>query len=133
MKIRLLAAVLSGVIAGQAALADPVGVYTVTGTNPDNGPAYEGAVAVERNGATYSVVWLIGDDEFVGTGIGAESVNGSMMFGSAAENDTALTVSYVSEGSFGLALFAEQPNGEWKGVWTYGGSDAIGTEVWTRQ
>ena len=90
-------------------------------------------MAVERNGATYSVVWLIGDDEFVGTGIGAGSVNGSMMFGSAAENDTALTVSYVSEGSFGLALFAEQPNGEWKGVWTYGGSDAIGTEVWTRQ
>lgn len=115
------------------AFADPTGIYNVEGVNPGNGPAYEGSVAVEKNGATYVVVWNVGGEEYIGTAIGAANVNGTITFGDASQNDTALTVSYVSGDSFGLALFAEQENGQWKGIWTYGGSDSIGSETWTPQ
>ena len=115
------------------AFADPTGFYNVEGANPGNGPAYEGSVAVEKNGATYTVVWNVGGEEYIGTAIGAANVGGTITFGDAGENDTALTVSYVSGDSFGLALFAEQENGQWKGIWTYGGSDSIGSETWTPQ
>ena len=114
-----------------AAVADPVGVYDAAGNNPGNGPAYEGTVAIERNGATYTVVWDVGGAKFVGTGVGAANVNGSITFGDAAKNDTAIAVSYVSGNSFGLALFVEQENGSWKGIWTFGGSPKIGNEIWT--
>ncbi len=116
-----------------SAFANPTGIYDVEGANPGNGPAYEGSVTVEKNGATYIVVWNVGGEEYIGTAIGAANVNGILTFGNAAENDTALTVSYVSGDSFGLALFAEQKNGQWKGIWTYGGSDSIGSETWTPQ
>lgn len=119
------------VMVATGAVAGPAGVYDVAGKNPGDGSAYQGAVAVERNGATYTVVWKVGDDEYIGTGVGAASVKGSMMFGDAAENDTAVAVSYVSDATFGLALFVEQANGQWKGIWTYGGSDKIGSETWT--
>lgn len=119
------------VLGMSSAFAGPEGVYDVAGANPGGGGAYTGGVAVERTGATYSVVWRVGNAEYVGTGIGASSVKGSVVFGEAAENDTAITVSYVSGNTFGLALFIEQPNAQWKGIWTYGGSDAIGTETWT--
>ena len=59
------------VLGASAAFAGPVGVYDVSGQNPGDGSRYEGAVAVERNGATYVVVWRVGNDEYIGTGIGA--------------------------------------------------------------
>ena len=114
------------------AMADPVGVFNVAGTNPGGGSGYEGVVEVERTGDTYAVAWRVGDDYFVGTGIGAANVDGTATFGDAATQDNAIAVSYASGSSFGLALFVEQQNGQWKGIWTYAGSDAIGTEVWTR-
>ncbi len=113
------------------ARADPVGVYKVEGSNPGGKDAYTGEVAVERNGDTYTVVWVVGGEEYVGTGLGAASVNGSMVMGKADQRDMALTVSYVSGDSFGLAFFVQQDNGQWKGIWTYGGSQKIGNEVWT--
>lgn len=115
-----------------AAQADPVGVFNVEGTNPGGGSGYEGVVEVERTGDTYAVSWRVGDDYFVGTGIGAANVKGTTTFGDAASQDSAIAVSYASGSSFGLALFVEQENGQWKGIWTYAGSDAIGTEIWTR-
>jgi hypothetical protein len=114
-----------------AASAGPTGVYGVEGQNPGDGSVYTGEVAVERTGATYVVVWRVGNDEYVGTGIGAANSKGMVTFGDAAGNDTAIAVSYVSGDTFGLALFVEQQNGQWKGIWTYGGSDAIGAETWT--
>ena len=115
-----------------AAWADPVGVFNVEGTNPDGGSRYAGVVEVQRTGDTYAIGWRVGDDYFVGTGIGAANVNGTTTFGDAATQDNAIAVSYASGNSFGLALFVEQENGQWKGIWTYAGSETIGTEVWTR-
>ena len=119
------------IAASTSAFADPVGVYHVEGTNPSGSGTYSGEVSVARNGETYTVVWLVGGAEFVGTGLGATSINGSMVMGAADENNITLSVSYVSNNSFGLAFFVEQDNGQWKGIWTYGGSKRIGTEVWT--
>jgi hypothetical protein len=120
-------------LGAQGALAGPVGVYSVEGVNPGGGATYEGAAAVEANGATYTVTWQINGEKFVGTAIGAANVKGSIIFGEAAKNDSALAVSYGSGNSFGLALFVEQDSGQWKGIWTYEGSDAIGSETWTPQ
>jgi hypothetical protein len=51
-----------------AALSDPVGHYMVRGTNP-NGSSYTGEVLVTRTGQTFRVLWRIGRQSFVGTGI----------------------------------------------------------------
>jgi hypothetical protein len=103
-------------LANAAALADPVGQYGVTGTNPGNtGSAYSGTVAVQRTGDTYQVTWLIGGTRFVGTGIGSQDF---------------LAVSYRSKNLNGLALYAGQPDGSWQGIWTYDGGSTIGTEKW---
>ena len=131
MKSACFAVIAFFVLGVSAAFAGPAGVYGVEGKNPGDGSVYTGAVAVEKNGATYTVVWRVGNDEYVGTGIGAASSKGAVTFGDAAENDTAIAVSYVSGDTFGLALFVEQQNGQWNGIWTYGGSDAIGVETWT--
>ncbi len=119
------------VMVTSAALAGPIGDYDVAGTNPGGSPSYDGTVSVDRHGATYVVVWNVGGEEYIGTGVGAANVKGSVVFGDAEENDTAIAVSYISGESFGLALFAEQPNGQWHGIWAYGGSDTIGSETWT--
>lgn len=115
-----------------SAFAGPSGTYEVAGTDPGNVGNYTGTVTVNRTGSTYSVVWSVNGTEYIGTAVGAASVKGTMTFGDAAENDTAIAVSYVSGKSFGLALYAEQENGQWKGIWTYGGSEKIGNETWTR-
>ena len=39
-----------------ALAADPVGTYTVVGTNPGSGSKYAGVVTVEKTGETYRVV-----------------------------------------------------------------------------
>lgn len=117
----------------QAAVAQPIGVYDVVGVNPGDSTPYDGTVAVEINGATYTVIWQIDGEEYIGTAIGAANLKGSIIFGEAVENDAALAVSYGSGDNFGLALFVEQENGQWSGIWTYGGSNAIGSETWIRQ
>jgi hypothetical protein len=104
------------VLAGTAALADPVGRYDVAGTNP-SGSTYSGTVTVQKTGETYKVTWKIGGTQYIGTAIG---------------NDEFLAVSYVSGSDTGLALFGEQGD-EWKGIWTYAGGTKVGTEVWTKQ
>ena len=104
------------VLAGTAALADPVGRYDVQGTNP-SGTTYSGTVTVQKTGDTFKVVWNIGGTQYTGTAIG---------------NDDFLAVSYVSGGSTGLALFGEEGD-EWKGIWTYAGGTKVGAEVWTKK
>lgn len=119
------------VFAVTGAKADPVGVYHVEGSNPGGSGTYEGEVEVARNGDTYTVVWIVGGQEYIGTGLGAASANGSLVMGQADDKDIALTVSYISGDGFGLAFFVKQDNGQWKGIWTYGGSKQIGQETWT--
>lgn len=103
--------------AALAFAADPVGRYLVSGTNPGDGSPYSGTVQVARTGDTYQVVWAIGNERYVGTGIG---------------NHEGLAVSYRSGNATGLALYGAE-DGNWQGVWAYAGSRQLGTEVWKRR
>jgi hypothetical protein len=97
-------------------LADPVGRYTVRGTNPGDGRPYSGEVTVTRTGDTFRVVWLIGNDTYTGTGIGS---------------DDFLAVSYRAGNETGLALYGRRSDGSWNGIWTYAGGRQLGTDRWT--
>lgn len=113
------------------ALAGPEGTYSVEGSDPGTGNVYTGTVTVKRNGQTYAVLWDVDGTEYLGTGLGAADVKGVPTMGPASERDTAIAISYVTSGSFGLTFYVEQPNGQWRGIWTYAGSDRIGSEIWT--
>ncbi|MGI9354472.1 MAG: hypothetical protein ACR2PF_04830 [Rhizobiaceae bacterium] len=113
------------------AFAGPVGDYVVEGTDPGTGSTYRGTVSVQQNGQTYAVEWDINGTKYVGTGLGAANVKGTSTMGPASDQDTAIAISYVTNNSFGLTFYVKQGNGQWKGIWTYGGSAQIGTEVWT--
>ncbi|MCW5689825.1 MAG: hypothetical protein KIT76_14865 [Pseudolabrys sp.] len=96
--------------------ADPVGSYTVKGTNPGNNGTYSGRVTVTKTGETYSVIWVVGSTRYVGTGIG---------------NRDFIAVSYKSDEGTGLALYGAD-GGNWAGVWTYSGGRQVGAETWSR-
>lgn len=115
------------------ALAGPEGTYSVSGNNPGQSGAYKGTVTVTRTGETYKVIWSIAGTRFTGSGLGAAPVKGVSVMGPADAGDDTLAVGYISGRSFGLAFYVEQPDGTWDGVWTYGGSDKIGTETWTKK
>lgn len=132
MSIRSIFAACTLILAPAAAFADPTGSFDVVGTNP-SGAQYTGTVDVVRKGETYQVYWNIAGKEFIGTGIGAKFVGDRFEMGPASEDDTAISVGYVAEDSFGIAMFFEQPDGEWQGVWTYGGSETVIGENWTRK
>lgn len=96
--------------------ADPVGKYTIQGSNPGGGK-YTGTVSVTRTGETYRVIWLVGGTRYIGTGIG---------------NNNFIAVSYRSGSDTGLALYGAD-GGNWAGVWAYAGSRVVGTEIWKRE
>jgi len=103
--------------AAAAFAADPVGRYSISGTNPGGGSHYTGTVSVEKTGETYRVIWVVGGTRYVGTGIGDHDF---------------LAVSYKSGNDSGLALYGSD-GGNWGGVWAYSGARQMGTEVWKRQ
>ena len=115
MLTKFVAATAAVVFSTIVALADPVGSYRVTGNNPGGGSGYSGSVNVQRTGDTFRVTWDIGNQTFVGTGIGSRDF---------------LAVSYRSGGQTGLALYAQQSDGSWQGVWTYADGRQIGAERW---
>jgi hypothetical protein len=108
----------SGFVADSSAWAgDPAGSYNVTGSNPGGRGGYSGTVTVERTGDTFRVTWDIGNQTYVGTGIGSEK---------------GIAVTYRSGNQTGLAIYGA--NGEnWEGVWTYTGGREVGGEAWTRR
>ncbi|UIY23004.1 hypothetical protein LZK76_13220 [Rhizobium leguminosarum] len=77
------------------AFADPTGSYKVAGTSED-GSKYQGTVKVLRNGETYIVDWMIGKNESIGTGLGAKFSGDRFEMGPASDEDTAISVGYVS-------------------------------------
>jgi hypothetical protein len=97
--------------------ADPVGSYSVEGTNPTGGGSYSGTVEVEKTGDTYRVTWVVGGTRYIGTGIGDKNF---------------IAVSYRSGDDTGLALYGAD-GGNWHGIWTYAGGRRIGTEIWNRE
>jgi hypothetical protein len=103
--------------AGTAWAGDPAGTYDVKGSNPGSGTAYSGTVTVERTGQTFRVIWKIGSETYIGTGIGDE--NG-------------LSVAYRLGNQTGVAVYAAL-GANWSGVWTYAGSRTIGGEAWSRR
>lgn len=131
MRLKMFAASCLFLAASANAFADPAGVYQVQGRNADGGQ-YTGTVSVERNGETYTVVWNIAGTRFVGTGLGARFVGDRFQMGPASPEDTAISVGYVSGQSFGMAMYFQQPDGRWQGIWTYGGSDRASYEDWVQ-
>jgi hypothetical protein len=118
MVFRLTTAAAAVVISTVAALAaDPVGRYRVEGRNPGNGSSYRGTVTVERTGDTYRVVWDIGGQTFIGTGIG---------------NNEGLAVAYRSGNQTGIAIYGSKGE-DWVGAWTYTGGRDVGAERWERR
>ncbi len=116
--MRCLAVVAALLISTVAAFAaDPIGSYSVVGSNPGNGSQYSGSVSVSKTGDTYRVVWTIGGTQYVGTGIG---------------NKDFIAVSYRSGNNTGLALYGAD-GGNWAGIWTYAGGRQVGEETWKRQ
>ena len=117
--LRTLAALVAVLVLSStvAFAGDPVGRYSVIGSNPGNKGQYAGTVTVERTGETFRVTWDIGSQTFVGTGIGS---------------DKGFAVSYRSGSQTGLAIYGAT-GANWEGVWTYTGGRDIGGEVWTRQ
>jgi hypothetical protein len=114
------------------ALADPTGSFKVIGHNTD-GSTYEGTVQVSRAGSIYKIVWDIDGKKSIGTGLGSHAEGNTIMTGPATDNDIGLAVGYVNKDSFGICAYAQKPDGSWSGVWTYGGSQQITAETWTRQ
>jgi hypothetical protein len=115
--MRILPAVVALVMSAGVAIADPVGKYGVSGTNPSNGSRYSGEVQVERTNETFRVTWTISGQRYVGTAIG---------------NDEFIAVSYRSGNDTGLALYGKDGDA-WKGIWTYAGGQKVGTEIWERR
>ena len=97
--------------------ADPVGQYSIRGTNPGGNGNYSGTVTVSKTGETYRVIWVVGGTRYVGTGIGDKNF---------------IAVSYKSGSDTGLALFGSD-GGNWAGVWAYSGAREVGGEIWTRE
>ena len=98
-----------------AALAavDLEGRYAVAGVNPGGGSGYDGVVEVFRTGETYRVVWQIGAQSFVGTGILYDGV---------------FSIAYNG----GLAVYRPGPGGTLKGQWTLTGEQRLGSETWQK-
>lgn len=131
MLIRCLTAAVLLALTPMIAMADPVGIYDVVGTNPDNGGEYKGTAEVKRTGETYSVTWTIGDSTIIGTGLGAKFVSETRFeMGVATPDDIALSVGYVAQDTSGIAMYFQQPDGHWEGVWTYGGTTKATSEKW---
>ena len=116
MRLLIAATLASLALLGQAIAADFASSYSVVGDNPGGGQ-YTGKVTVKRTGpATYQIVWTVGGEKYVGTGIGG--VDG-------------LAVSYKAGASTGVAILGAGAGGEINGVWTYAGGTEVGKETWT--
>jgi hypothetical protein len=114
--------------------ADPIGTFNVVGHNADDGSTYKGTVEVSRTGPTYKVVWVIGGKQSIGTGLGTHIENGNTIItGVATDKDIGISVGYINKDSFGISTYYRRPDGTWSGVWTYGGSQHIVSEIWTPQ
>lgn len=130
MRKRIFLSLAAVVLGASLAHADPVGRYSVSGTNPDSGSTYKGTVVVTRTGETYRVVWKIGGTTYYGTGLGAHYEGDHYVVGPATPDDTVLSVGYVSSGTYGQAFYVLNDDGTWRGVWTYDGSNEVATEDW---
>ena len=116
--IFITALIVGGVTALSSAWAgDPAGSYSLVGSNPGGKGRYAGTVTVERTGDTFRITWDIGNQTFVGTGIGGEK---------------GFAMSFRSGNQTGVAIYGVKGN-DWEGVWTFTGAKEVGGESWTRR
>jgi hypothetical protein len=99
------------------AWAQVEGQYAIYGREMSGEVGYTGKVAVSKQGATYTVIWLIGNEVHTGTGI---------------LNENILSVTFIARGSPlpGLAVYTMQPDGILTGQFTVLGGRKVGAEVW---
>jgi hypothetical protein len=99
------------------AWAQVEGQYAIYGREMSGEVGYTGKVAVSKQGATYTVIWLIGNEVHTGTGILNESI---------------LSVTFIARGSPlpGLAVYTVQPDGILTGQFTVLGGRKVGAEIW---
>lgn len=114
--LKFVGALLALLFSASATLADPVGTYEMSGTNPLNGSKYAGTVVVQRTGDTFRVMVTTRSQQIVGVGIGKSDY---------------LAVSYAFGNNISVAVYTETENG-WRGVWAPAGSPVLGTESWQR-
>ena len=88
------------------------GTYAVEGENPGGEGVYAGEAVIVATGATYRVEWTIGEQLFIGTGIGYGDI---------------LAVGYDG----GTALYQVREDGALYGVWSPTDGNALGAEVLT--
>jgi len=120
VKLALLAAtlLLSTVVLPSGAWAQAVeGQYAIYGKEISGEAGYTGKVAVSKQGATYTIIWLIGTEVHTGTGILSDNV---------------LSVTFIARGSPvpGLAVYTVQTDGTLTGQFTVLGGRKVGAEIW---
>jgi len=91
---------------------DFAGAYDVYGHNPDGEATYSGQANIAWTGETYRVEWYIGDDIFIGTGIGLGDV---------------LSVGYDG----GTAVYQLMEDRSLYGFWSPTGGETLGGEILT--
>ncbi len=116
MKFRTAAFAAAFTAFAMPAMAQMTGQYKVQGKNPDGG-TYSGTASIEKTGDTYRVVWVIGGERTIGTGIGSPE---------------AIAISYRNGANTGVVLLGKEGD-EYFAVWTYLNGRQLGTEKWTRQ
>ena len=56
-------------VLGFAQWAEPSGLYSVEGRNADQKGTYRGEVAISKDGDAFKILWIIGNQQYGGTGI----------------------------------------------------------------
>jgi len=102
---------------GFAQSAEPSGLYSVEGRNADQKGTYRGEVAISKDGEGFKILWIIGNQQYAGTGI---------------LRDGKLAVAFQAQGRMaGIGLFDLRSDGTFSGTWTVLGGKALGLENWT--
>ena len=119
LKCHVLVSLLAVVAFGVAARAESIeGMYRVEGTAPGADEAYRGKAQVKKTGATYTIVWQIGEGGHVGTGILTSDVL-SIFFQPLDRR-----------GAPGVASFRVIEGKITGGTWSVLGGNAVGDERW---
>ena len=103
-------------VLGIAQSGEPSGLYSVEGRNADANATYRGEVAISKDGEAFKIFWIVGNQQFAGTGI---------------LRDGKLAVAFQAQGRMvGIALFDLLPDGTLSGTWTMLGGKELGLEHW---
>jgi hypothetical protein len=99
------------------ALAKGPGTYTVHGTNSLDGSKYEGTTTITKTGED---TWKIKQD-----------VDGNKYEGYGVGNEDSIAMTFTSGTYTGVALYVAQPDGSYKGIWSFTDDSKHSTETLT--